>query len=154
MGNTLWNVNGSLSTHELVTRIKASVRERQRLLGNPVEESEPTAGPAAEPSDGEAAAPIQAEVNQVLVRSLELVTHHLEHLQTQVGLVDAWIREETEQSAQLHQEVSEQMSQLIRLVADLSARVKALEDSGVVRKPIRRLNWTRLAGINQSRRQL
>lgn len=154
MGNALWNVNGSLSTHELVTRIRASVRERQGLPDNPVEESGPIASPATEPSDGEATASIQAEVNQVLLRSLDLVTHHLEHLQTQVGLVDAWIREETEQSAQLHQEVNEQMSQLIRLVADLSARVKALEDSGVVRKPIRRLNWTRLARIDQSRGQL
>lgn len=134
MADALWNVNGSIKTHDLVARIKASVRQRQGLLSDPVD-------------DGDAGTTTQAEVNQILLESLDLVTQHLEYLQAQVGLVEAWIREETERSAQLHQEGDERFSQLLRLVADLSARVDALEDRAAPRKATGWLSWSRLAGV-------
>ncbi|HEX5416458.1 MAG TPA: hypothetical protein VFZ25_12385 [Chloroflexota bacterium] len=151
MANALWNVDDSLSTPDLVARIKASVRQHQENDGDPAKVPEPTA--SSQGSDGDATASTQAEVNETLLHSLDLVAHHLERLQTHVGLVDDWIREETEQSAQLHQEVSNQLGQLTRLVLDLNARITALEEHAEERKPHRILSWSRLAAISRSPEQ-
>lgn len=149
MSNALWNVNDSLSTTELVARIKASVRQHQDKCGCAAEGTEPTESAATEWQNEDAAASIQAEVNQTLLRSLDLVVHHLEQLQTHVGLVDEWVREETEQSAEFHHEVSKQLSQLSRLIVDLNARLTALEEHSEERKATRMLGWPRLAAISR-----
>lgn len=151
MGTALWNVNDSLSTHELVARIKASARQRQGLVSDSVAGTSSIS--ATEPNEGEAVAVAQAEVNQLLLQSLDLVIHDLEYLQTQVGLVEAWVREETERSAQLQQGVNQQLSQILHLVAGLSARVSVLEDRAAVRNATRRLSWPRLAGLVRPPRQ-
>lgn len=149
MNNALWNVNDSLSSTELVARIKASVRQHQEQRSNPAEGSNLTASAATDWCNEDAVASVQAEVNQTLARSLDLVAHHLEHLQTHVGLVDEWVRAETEQSAEFHHEVSKQLSQLTRLVVDLDARITALEEHSEERKATRTLSWPRLAAISR-----
>lgn len=147
MADAYLNVNGSLSTDDLMERIKSSARERQRGLGNSANGAEPGPSPAAEEH---AAAPGQTEINQAFLQSLDLVAHHLGYLQAQAGLIEAWVREETERDAQFHQEINEQLSQLRHLVADLGTRVGALEDRAAAHARARPLSWPRLRGLARS----